>query len=323
MGRHVGDFPLSELKTYKPKLVSIPADFEQFWQEKKAEVSRSSIKVDIAWKQYCIASVEWAAVTLHSWDRTPLKGMLIRPKGMEEGPVLLHFHGYTGNKGLPVDFLKWVLLGITVISFDVRGQGDSPDFARYENGSRIPGWMLSGILDKEGYYYTNVYKDLMTQLLWIKNDAPIRPTKIGVHGSSQGGGLALVAAALDEDVSFVVSDWPFITHFERALDVALSGPYMEIVQYFKLHDPQLQTYETVMNTLSYIDVLYFCPQINVPVFMAIGLEDPITPPSTVFAAFHHLNSKEKKLEIYPHFVHEVNPFHEEKKIEFIYQQFFL
>ncbi len=51
--------------------------------------------------------------------------------------------------------------------------------------------------------------------------------------------------------------------------------------------------------------------------MSIGLEDAVTPPSTVFAAFHHLASKQKRMEVYPQFEHEFNVFHEEKKLAFV------
>src|SRR5690606_8978135 len=116
--------------------------------------------------------------------------------------------------------------------------GNSPDFAKYTNGSRIPGWMLNGIMNPENYYYTNVYKDLLMMVSWIKSsDAPVAVSKLGLTGSSQGGGLALSIAALIGEADLVIADYPFNAHFERALEVANLGPYMEIVNYFKLTDP--------------------------------------------------------------------------------------
>jgi cephalosporin-C deacetylase len=82
-------------------------------------------------------------------------------------------------------------------------------------------------------------------------------------------------------------------------------------------DPQYKTHETAMRTLGYIDCVHFCEKIHCPALMQIGLEDDVTPPSTVFAAFHNLSSNDKKIEVYPQFSHETNPFHEEKKLAFI------
>ena len=145
-------------------------------------------------------------------------------------------------------------------------------------------------------------------------------TKFGVMGGSQGGGLAISAAGLDKNIDFLVADWPFISHFERALEIATAGPYMEIVNYFKWNDPQYKKHSTIIKTLGYIDCVHFSQSITCPTLMGVGLEDSVTPPSTVFAAYNHLNSTEKQLEVYPQFVHEMNPFHEEKKLAFVANQ---
>ncbi|WP_449537901.1 acetylxylan esterase [Ferdinandcohnia sp. Marseille-Q9671] len=321
MGRHVGDYPIEKLVTYKPEL-NKPDDFDSFWEIEKKRVKDSNCSMKVEWIEYPLPSVDLADLTLSSWDGTPIRGYLMRPKDIQEGPVLLCFHGYTGSRGVPSDYLKWVLQGITVIAFDVRGQGDSPDYAKYPNGSRVTGWMTSGILDRDNYYLTNVHRDSIAQLQWISTTSPVKPSKLGVFGASQGGGLALVAAGLEEKIQLVVADWPFLTHFERALEVALSGPYMEIINYLKLHNPENEAKPAILQTLAYVDSLHFSTNILVPVLMGSGLEDPVTPPSTVYAAFNHIPSKNKTIHAYPQYVHEHNQFHEEKKIAFIHQQFF-
>lgn len=321
MGRKVGDFPLEELREYKPELKSRPKDFEEFWSREKARMNGVHPIIHSSPRAYPVPSVEVIDLVLESWDGTPLNGLLVKPVGVKECPVIVCFHGYTGSRGLPSDYLKWTALGVAVYSFDVRGQGTSPDYAKYGNGSRIPGWMLHGILDDETYYYTNVYRDILVQLKWVKSaEALVIPTTLGVMGSSQGGGLALVAAGLEGDLDYVVSDWPFLTHFDRALDIALQGPYMEIVDYFKWNDPQYDSEDSVKNTLGMIDSLHFCESITCPVLMGVGMEDAVTPPSTVFAAFNHLSSIQKQIEVYPQFTHEMNSFHDEKKLAFISKQ---
>ncbi|QHE63281.1 prolyl oligopeptidase family serine peptidase [Rossellomorea vietnamensis] len=321
MGRKVGDFPLEVLREYKPELKIRPKDFEVFWFRQKERMSGLHPIIHSSPRAYPVPSVEVIDLVLESWDGTPLNGLLVKPVGVKECPVIVCFHGYTGSRGLPSDYLKWTALGVAVYSFDVRGQGTSPDYAKYGNGSRIPGWMLHGILDEETYYYTNVYRDILVQLKWVKSaDALVIPTTLGVMGSSQGGGLALVAAGLEGDLDYVVSDWPFLTHFDRALDIALQGPYMEIVDYFKWNDPQYESEDKVKNTLGMIDSLHFCESITCPVLMGVGMEDAVTPPSTVFAAFNHLSSIEKQIEVYPQFTHEMNSFHDEKKLAFISKQ---
>lgn len=318
MGRKIGDYPLDKLWKYRPELSNKPNDFWDFWDKEKEKLQQSPVNVRIDWRNYPVPTVEVADLLMTSWDGTPLKGLLVKPKRMVKGPVIIGFHGYTGTRGLPVDYMKWTLIGVAIVIFDVRGQSESPDYASYENGSRVPGWMLNGIYNPERYYFTNVYRDVLTQLNWVRSDEfPIHVTKLGAMGGSQGGGLSLVAAGLDQKLDFLLSDYPFLAHFERALEIALSGPYMEFTTFFKWNDAQYETYEEVLRTLGYVDCVHFCERITCPTLMSIGLEDAVTPPSTVFAAFHHLESVQKTLEVYPQFEHEFNVFHEEKKIKFV------
>ncbi|WP_164667745.1 acetylxylan esterase [Virgibacillus doumboii] len=321
MGRNAGDLPLDELRTYKPELVNKPESFDEFWDEQKRKINQISPEVSLKARDYPVPTVEVMDIVIESWDQTPIKGILVKPESVNECPVIVSYHSYTGYRGLPADYIKWLTLGAAVVAFDIRGQGDSPDFANYPNGSRVPGWMLHDILDADNYYYTNVYRDLILQLNWIKSlDFPVKPTKIGVMGSSQGGGIAIAAAGLNNDIDFCIADWPFLSHFERALYVARSGSYLEILNYFKFNDPQNKTYDQVMNTLGYIDSVHFSESITCPTLMAIGLEDDKTPPSTVFAVYNHLQTDDKQIEVYPQFGHEVNPFHEEKKVAFVASQ---
>ncbi|QUG43831.1 acetylxylan esterase [Psychrobacillus sp. INOP01] len=71
-----------------------------------------------------------------------------------------------------------------------------------------------------------------------------------------------------------------------------------------------------------MDALHFCTNTHIPILMGIGLDDPVTPPSTAYAVFNHRPSENKTIHAYPHYVHEHKPFHEEKKVTFKYKQFF-
>lgn len=75
-----------------------------------------------------------------------------------------------------------------------------------------------------------------------------------------------------------------------------------------------------MSTLGYVDSVHFCESITCPTLMAIGMEDSTTPPSTAFAVYNHIRSSEKSIEVYPQFIHEQKPFHEERKLAFMMEQ---
>lgn len=312
---------IKELFSVNPDLSGKPADFDDFWETKKQKVLAYEPSVKVKWIKFPVPAVEVGEIELISWDGTPLKGFIIKPKGVTKSSILCSFHGLTGHKGFPTDFLKWTTLGLTVVSFDVRGQGGSADYGKYINGSRVQGWILKGILEPNEYYYTNIYQDIMVQLNWIQNQSIVEPDRIGVIGSSQGGALSIaVTALMKEVVDFTLADCPFMTYVETAIDKAAGGSYAIIQEYFKLNDPQFEQAETIFRTLSYVDTIYFAEKITSPVIMSIGLMDTTTPAISAFSFYNALSSTDKQLDVYPRFEHEIVPFHEIKKFEFIKRQ---
>lgn len=320
MLRQVGDFPIEQLMDYKPPLTN-KSNFDLFWQGMINQVPNHP-KSEIKWISYPVKQVKVADVTIYSWDGTPLRAWLIAPKFSSlKTPALLHFHGYTDSRGQIHQYLKWALQGITVVSFEVRGQGFSPDYARYPNGTQIQGWMTLGLEEKESYYYANVYKDVLACVNWAFLLENIDLDRVGVFGESQGGALAIVAAALNQKIRIVMSDYPFLAHFERALKIS-TGPYQEIQAYFKFKDVEMKNYEKIISNLSYFDVMNFAPLVTCPSLLCIGLEDSVTPPSTIFAVYNHLASKIKKIKIYPEYGHELISPQEEERIDFVAEYLF-
>jgi cephalosporin-C deacetylase len=100
---------------------------------------------------------------------------------------------------------------------------------------------------------------------------------------SQGGGIALAAAALGASVRAALVDVPFLCHFRRALEVTDENPYQELRRFLAIH--RLEE-DRVFQTLAYVDGRHFAARASAPALFSVGLEDQITPPSTVFAAFN-------------------------------------
>ena len=111
-----------------------------------------------------------------------------------------------------------------------------------------------------------------------------------------------------------MADYPYLSNFERAVDVALEQPYLEINSYFRRNsDPEGE--EKVFETLSYFDLINLAGWVKQPTLMAIGLIDQVTPPSTVFAAYNHLET-DKELKVYRYFGHEFIPAFQTEKLSF-------
>ena len=127
-------------------------------------------------------------------------------------------------------------------------------------------------------------------------------SRVAVTGGSQGGGIALAAAALSGDaVVAVMPDVAFLCAFRRGVDVAIDGPYRELVTYLSVHRDEVAD---VFRTVSYFDGVNFARRIHVPSLFSVALMDTVVPPSTTFAAYNHLATEDRAIEVYPFNDHE-------------------
>ena len=127
---------------------------------------------------------------------------------------------------------------------------------------------------------------------------------------SQGGGISLAVAALDRRPKLAMPEVPYLCHYRRALEVTDRDPYQEIALYCHRY-PDRE--EQAFKTLSYFDNLNLADKIRCPVLASVGLQDLITPPSTIFAAYNRI-SAEKEIRVYPYGGHESFPTHHVHKL---------
>lgn len=298
------DWPLAELERYTPPLTA-PPDLSAWWEEAVTEARSVPLQVTLEPRSYPVEQVRVFRCRFAGADGSRLAAWYLVPvpslrKG-KRAPGIVVFHGYAGSAGTVADHLAWVLQGYPVLAVDVRGQnGESEDRAAYPEGS-YPGWMTRGITDPRRYYYRYVYQDAVRAVDVMAEMEEVDADRIAVRGASQGGGLSIAAAALHPRVALAMPDVPYLCHMERALEVFTEGPYQEIVGYLRRYPDRVQQ---VMTTLSYVDGMNLAPRVRCPVLMSVGLLDPICPPSTGFATYHHLGSQTKELKVYPFNGHE-------------------
>lgn len=305
------DWPLEKLEQYRPPLTA-QEDFGRFWNRTLQEALRAPLDAELQPVDYPTRGVEVFRVRLLGFQDATLRGWFVRGAGGMRQPGLVLLHGYNWNyEGNIHAVVNWALHGYTVLALSVRGQQGSGESVRSPHG-HVAGWMTSGILNPGAYYYRGVYADLVRQLTWFQDRPEVDSSRIGVAGGSQGGGLALAAVALSSIPKVAVAEYPYLVHFRRAVDIAPAGPYGEITEFLRQNgDPEIEA--QVFRTLSYVDVMNLAPRVSVPTLVSVGLIDQVTPPSTIFAAYHHLGSTVKDLKVYRYFGHEFIPrFHTEK-----------
>ena len=305
------DLPLSELEKYKPELTRQP-DFDAFWERSLRELAGTPVRYELVPRDYPVRGARLYKILYSGFRGANVQGWLAIPEGDGPFPGLMLFHGYNwAMEGMIHDVVNWALHGYAAMLMLCRGQqGESVDNTVYSHGAHA-GWMSKGILSEDEYYYRGVYLDAVRGLEVLASLDQVDRTRIGVTGGSQGGALTLASAALSDIPVVAAADYPYLAHFERAIDITPAGPYHELNEFFRRNgDPAIEA--RAKRTLSYFDVMNLAPRIRCRTWVSIGLVDTITPPSTVFAAYNHLQC-EKSIAVFRYFGHEYIPrAHEEK-----------
>lgn len=299
------DLPLDEARVYRPDL-AVPADLEEFWSRTLERVGGSAPvleRVDSG-----LVTVETYDVTLAGFDGDPVRAWLHLPAApLRTGalPGVVQYQGYNGGRGLPHEHVFWASAGYAQLVVDPRGQGSGWTTGATGDpagsGPAQPGFLTRGIEDPETYYYRRVYADAVAALEVLRGHELVDPARVAVAGGSQGGGISTSVTALaPSSVAAVLSDVPFLCDFRRAVALAQTEPYLELVRYLAAHRDGV---EQAFATLSYFDAAVLARLAHAPALFSVALMDLTCPPSTVFAAYNSYAGP-KEIEVYEFNDHE-------------------
>jgi cephalosporin-C deacetylase len=297
------DVPIDKLYSYCPPLTKEP-DFDAFWSQTLEDASKIPLEVTSTPIDYPVCNAQIFDLRYTGWGGARIGAWYIRPDGEGHFPAIVCYHGYSLHRGYPHIFFPWILQGYAVLSVESRDHGVSTDTMKYSSG-HTTGWMTKGILNPKEYFFRASYVDCIRALDVLEAFPEIDMSRVAVHGFSQGGGLSLVVAALDHRPALAMSDMPFLSHFERATDMAIRGPYLEIadfIRHFPIHE------QTVFRNLSYFDNMNLASRVLCPTLLSAGLVDDICPPSSVFAAYNRLECV-KDIKVFRYHNHEDIPAH--------------
>ncbi len=294
--------------------VKRPADFAAFWAGVKAELA----EVPADWERLAGAGGETATHTV-DWLRfsslsdTVVYGWLAVPKltvpGGNRGYLWLP--GYSlGNPppGPESLYPDTVTLGLNL-------HGHLPDTPYTHPSLSNADYITQGIESPYTCIYRSIIGHCLRALDVLGAQPEVNAERLVVGGMSQGGGLALVTAALAPAATLCLADMPWLCALELALSLLDRSKYKKmgagrypdarglIADYADAH-PAVA--EQVYRTYSYFDPLSHAPNVRCPVQMSAGGRDPSCKPPTVYAVFNELKG-EKEMLYLPTTGHDIVP----------------
>jgi cephalosporin-C deacetylase len=289
--------------------VTRPADFDQFWAEIFA--ATEAVPLNPSLRQVPLRStddVEVYEIHYDSLDGLRIAGWYCRPRERylpPHYPALLIVPGYISEPTLPK---SWAQLGYAAVGVAPRGKLRSN---RHFNPG-YPGLLLHNIVDRHTYAYRGFYVDACRAVDFVLTRPEVDQARVGVHGSSQGGALTIVIAALRRDViACGAAGAPYLCGIMDAASLTHSYPYEEIYEYLRRYperEPEVRT------TVAYYDGINFASLIECPMLLYIGLADDVCPPETGYAVYDALSCP-KELLAYPRCGHDAGRYWAMPKVE--------
>jgi cephalosporin-C deacetylase len=316
------DLPVEQLREYRTSTQE-PDGLDDWWT-RRVETARALASPPVLTPHLpgLYGPVEVYDVEFSGGSGDRVRAWYLRPRDTPGAPMVVKFIGYGGGRGTPTEHVLLPALGYALLVMDSRGQGGrwatgaTPDGAG--TGPENSLVMTRGITSPENYYYTRMFTDAVravdtaTELAGPGAAAAGGGTPgIAVTGGSQGGALALAAAALRPDVVRVChADVPFLCDIQRAITLAPHAPYTEIPEFLAKN---VQLIEPALNTLRYVDCALLARRITAATLMSVGLMDDICPPSTVFAAYNEITA-DKDIAVFPYSGHDWPAAHSERQL---------
>ncbi len=271
-------------------------DFDDFWAETMDAVNSTPLQAEWTVLDHPIRSMEVRDLTYRGLDGTAVHGWVLLPAGAKGPlPAVVCYHGASGSRAFPHDFVPWVAMGAAVVTHDFRMQGGmTGSNAGYTNGAGNLFWATLGLEDKRSWYYYQAYADALRAFRLTAELPEVDSARICVNGGSQGGALSLAVAALQPSTALCMADVPSSAWLEKRL-FDRAGGYGKIAEYLRRHPEKL---DEVCTTMSYYDNINLTDCIRCPVLVSVGLKDPVCPPENVYAAYNKITS-EKEIAAYP------------------------
>jgi len=290
--------------------VKKPADFDAFWDGVLHQGAAIPLNPEIIPDPLRTSEeVEVFQVFYTSLEHVRIAAWYCHPtRRAERTPAMLLLPGYQADPPIPKE---WARKGYCALSVAPRGKLRSN--RQFNPG--YPNLLTYNIVDRHTYAYRGFYVDAWRGIDFLLSRPEVDPTRLGVTGSSQGGGLTITTAAMRPEIRAAAAGAPYLCGFLDAIELTHTYPYEEINDFLRLHP---ESRHAVEETVAYFDGINFADKITCPIIVNIGLQDNVCPPETGYALFNRIRATAKRLYPYDGHGHDAGRY----KHEAIVEQFF-
>ncbi len=293
--------------------VKRPADFTAFWRHTKELLAETPVEWERVPDEAMTTperTVNW--VKLPSLHGRTIYGWLAVPKVVADNANrgYLWLPGYSWGNSPPGP--ESLYPGTVTLGLNLHGNlPDTPYVHPFAQGRE---YITEGIESPETYIFRDIICHCLRALEVLAAQPEVDADKLLVGGMSQGGGLALVTAALAaERVRLCLADMPWLCDLDRALSLIDRSRYANgrripdgraLIEDYAEARPQER--EAIFRTYRYFDPLSHAADIRCPTQMSAGGRDPSCRPPTIFSVYNEITASKEMLYL-PETGHEIVP----------------
>ncbi|MGI9140910.1 MAG: acetylxylan esterase [Gemmatimonadaceae bacterium] len=263
--------------------VTMPEDFETFWRAAIADARRVPLNpVMTPMPERSTPDVDVYHVSFQNHaPGSRLYGILSVPSAPGSYPAMLVLPGAGVRPYFPD--IPVARRGVIHLRLGIHGIPVDRDSLVYNElrATALARYYTYGLEDRDLYYYKRVIVGVVRAGDFLFQLPHFDGANYAVQGGSQGGGLTIIAGALDPRVKGIAVSHPAMIDQLAFLRHRAGGwPHV-----FSDTTPVVAKPEK-METIRYYDVANFARLLRVPGIYSWGFNDTVVPPTSVYAAYN-------------------------------------
>lgn len=266
-------------------VTQLPNDFTSYWDKAIADASKLAMDVKMSLvPEKCTSSYNMYKVSIQNMRHgSRIYGMLSIPTGEGKFPAILRVPGagvrpYKGDVSNASKGYIIFEIGIHGVPVDL----DPEVYASLSEGA-LKNYHSANLDSRDDYYYKRVYLGCVRSIDFLFTLPEFDGKNMITYGGSQGGALSIVTAALDKRVTGLVAFYPALSDMVGSLH-GRAGGWPRMFENKDNNTPKRVT------TAQYYDVVNFARQLQVPGYYALGYNDMVCPPTSMYAALNSIKA---------------------------------
>ena len=264
-----------------------PDDFDAFWDAQAAALGALPLNAVVE-KIEVDPAVDYYRVRLDGPDGTHVRGQLARPKGPDKLPALITFQ-WAGVYPLQPDWAvaraKQGFIVYNLSAHDIDLGAPESTYKQLAETS-LANYVAIGETNRETSYFRRMLLGGVRAADYLAGRDDWNGRTLAVSGSSQGGLLAIAAAALNPKVTHALVNVPAgCGTTARYADAWWPWPYWHGRAHAGKSDADRQA---VLEASRYFDAANFAHRVRVPVLAGVALADTVSPAPGVMAMVNGL-----------------------------------